>query len=372
MSEAATKPLAKYLQLRDILKKDIVEGVYPQGSKLPTCRELTTMLGASYLTITNALRELEQDGYVRRLHGKGIFVKKVSPEPGRKTRKVGYFVKVKVSLFAHFFTEVLEGLNRLPIYNVPVNMPAASVSTTLAENELWMDDVFHNSFNSLVILGDRHFPFKTLMRYRNEAEQINFIFIDNSSLSFPMANRILVDFEKVGYTAATHFLNAGHKKLAVLSLSQLEEMYCRQMGVKKHDHGQQILDGIEQAYNESNVDFFSNVRVINDSNIPPDDERCREELKSCFEQGFTAFFAVGDSRAQKVYALAEDYNMTIGHDLAVLGLYNTPWCEIFKPALSSISMNETEIGRITAQAIREEWHGKTVMVEPKLIIRDSC
>jgi DNA-binding LacI/PurR family transcriptional regulator len=41
------------------------------------------------------------------------------------------------------------------------------------------------------------------------------------------------------------------------------------------------------------------------------------------------------------------------------------------PALSSISVNEAEIGRITAQAIKENWQGETIIVEPELIVRKS-
>lgn len=371
MSEGIIKSQAKYSRLRDILKNDIIKGVYPQGSKLPTCRELTTLLGASYMTISSALRALEEDGYVRRLHGKGIFVKKIPARQAQKTINVGYFVNVKVSVFGRFFTSVLSHLEKLPIYNVPVSMPPASTSTTLAENESWMDIVFHNKFDSLVIFGDRHFPFKTLQLYQNEIEQINFIFFDNSGAPFPNANRILVDSEKAGYLAAMHFLNDGHCKLAVLSLSKLEEMYCRQMGIKNHDHAQEFIDGIESAYNEYGVDFFENVKIVSDSQNSVDDERCINELTSCFEQGFTAFLAVGDSRARKIYDLADKFNMVVGRDLAVIGMYNTSMCDMFTPKLSSISLNETKIGEITAQAIRENWRSKTVLVEPELVIRNS-
>ena len=371
MPEGIVKSQAKYSRLRDILKKDIIKGVYPQGSKLPTCRELTGILGASYMTISNALRALEEDGYVRRLHGKGIFVKKIPVQQSQRTINVGYFVNVKVSVFSRFFTSVLSNLERLPIYNVPVSMPSASVSTTLAENESWMDIVFHNKFNSIVIFGDRHFPFKTLMRYKNEVEQINFIFFDNSSIPFPDANRILVDTKKAGYLAARHFLNSGNCRLSVLSVSKLEDMYCRQMGIKKHDHAQELIDGIESAYNEHGIDFFENVRIVNDSRGSAGKERCINELTSCFEEGFTAFLAVGDSRVYKVYDLAAKFNMKIGRDLKVLGMYNTPMCNVLKPKLSSISINETKVGEMTAQAVRENWRGKKVLIEPELIIRNS-
>ena len=68
------KTIPKYLQLSARLKKDIREGIYQRGGQLPTARELTTLLGVSYLTVSNVLQALEKEGYVKRIHGKGTFV----------------------------------------------------------------------------------------------------------------------------------------------------------------------------------------------------------------------------------------------------------------------------------------------------------
>ena len=101
-----SKPSAKYLQLCNRLKDDISKGVYPGGSKLPPCRELTKLLGASYVTINNVVRKLEDDGFVRRQHGKGIYVKSQIRTKAENTVKIGYMVDVKVSIFSHFFVKV--------------------------------------------------------------------------------------------------------------------------------------------------------------------------------------------------------------------------------------------------------------------------
>ena len=366
-----SKSSAKYLQLCNRLKDDIENGVYPGGSKLPPCRELTKLLGASYVTINNAVRKLEDDGFVLRQHGKGIYVKSRIRNKAENTVKIGYMVDVKVSIFSHFFVELLDGLKRQAYYNIPVNMPAASVETTLEENEKWLEEVFLNHFDRLVILGDRHFPFKSLTRYRNEFKQINFIFIDDTNMAYPAANRILIDFEEAGYLAARRFLETGHRKLAILSVSKLNDIYRRQMGLIEHDHSQILLDGMERAYGESGEDFYSNVRIVNDVSSKLDEERCMSDLRACFEHGYTAFYAFGDTRARKIYSLAEELGLEVGNDISVIGFYDLPWCEMSAPKLTSISVNEVEIGRLTAQAIKENWSGRTVLVKPSLHIRQS-
>ncbi len=67
------KPL--YLQIKEILEKDIHKDVYPKGSKLPSEKELCEKFGVSRITIRQALELLESKGLTSSVHGKGTFVK---------------------------------------------------------------------------------------------------------------------------------------------------------------------------------------------------------------------------------------------------------------------------------------------------------
>lgn len=63
-----------YLQLVDDLIEKIENKVYKEGEKLPSERELCDMYKMSRITVRNALQELDRDGYIYKLHGKGTFV----------------------------------------------------------------------------------------------------------------------------------------------------------------------------------------------------------------------------------------------------------------------------------------------------------
>lgn len=67
------KPL-KYQQLKQQLQRQIEEKQYPYGQCLPTERELCDMLDASRMTLRKAISELEDEGYLYRVQGKGTFV----------------------------------------------------------------------------------------------------------------------------------------------------------------------------------------------------------------------------------------------------------------------------------------------------------
>jgi GntR family transcriptional regulator len=63
-----------YLQVIDRLKSDIELGKYKEGEKLPSEFTLSKSLGISRATLREALRILEDEGFVTRRHGVGTFV----------------------------------------------------------------------------------------------------------------------------------------------------------------------------------------------------------------------------------------------------------------------------------------------------------
>ena len=60
-----------YLQIRDRLLSDIAAGVFQNGSFIPTERELSELFTVSRKTIRSALAELEEQGVLTRVQGRG-------------------------------------------------------------------------------------------------------------------------------------------------------------------------------------------------------------------------------------------------------------------------------------------------------------
>ena len=63
-----------YTQIVDGLRSQIRAGILQQGDKLPSVRELASQLAINPNTIQRAYRELEMNGYVATVPGKGCFV----------------------------------------------------------------------------------------------------------------------------------------------------------------------------------------------------------------------------------------------------------------------------------------------------------
>ena len=66
-----TRPI--YEQIKDQFRRMIMTGGIAQGEKLPSVRELATQLAINPNTIQRAYRELEQEGWLTSVAGKGSF-----------------------------------------------------------------------------------------------------------------------------------------------------------------------------------------------------------------------------------------------------------------------------------------------------------
>ncbi|MCJ0930055.1 GntR family transcriptional regulator [Virgibacillus halodenitrificans] len=118
-----------YLQLMDELIRKINNKTYQENEKLPSERELCEIYDLSRITVRQALQELEREGYIYKLHGKGTFI-------SSKT----YNQKL-VQLYS--FTEQMKMLGKKPTTKV-ITFQQIPVDDRLAEKmELQpMDEVF--------------------------------------------------------------------------------------------------------------------------------------------------------------------------------------------------------------------------------------
>lgn len=63
-----------WLQLRHRLVYLIESGIFEEGERLPTVRELSVSLGINYNTVSKVYQDIERDGYINSMRGRGTFV----------------------------------------------------------------------------------------------------------------------------------------------------------------------------------------------------------------------------------------------------------------------------------------------------------
>ncbi|WP_050607790.1 GntR family transcriptional regulator [Clostridium niameyense] len=67
-----------YQQIYEQIKEEILSGNISEGQLLPSIRHLSRELKVSVITTTRAYTDLENDGYIMIVQGKGCYVKEIN------------------------------------------------------------------------------------------------------------------------------------------------------------------------------------------------------------------------------------------------------------------------------------------------------
>jgi GntR family transcriptional regulator len=111
-------PIPLYQQIKDTLRTGILDGQYPPHSRMPSESELQEMFEVSRITIRQALGDLQKEGLIFKVHGKGSFVSQ--PKTFQNITSLQGFAEAMSS-------EGYEIINRVVSFSfVPANAEVAS------------------------------------------------------------------------------------------------------------------------------------------------------------------------------------------------------------------------------------------------------
>lgn len=97
-----------YAQIREQLKEQILNGQIPEGTTLPSIRQLAKEVGVSVITTTRAYSELETEGFIATMQGKGSVV---LPTDNSLLREQ-YFLRIEEGLSTAIETAKAMGMSR--------------------------------------------------------------------------------------------------------------------------------------------------------------------------------------------------------------------------------------------------------------------
>jgi GntR family transcriptional regulator len=69
-----------YEQIKEQIKAAILSGTLPENEPLPSIRQLARDLQVSVMTTTRAYGDLEYEGFVQTIPGKGCYIKKINQD----------------------------------------------------------------------------------------------------------------------------------------------------------------------------------------------------------------------------------------------------------------------------------------------------
>ena len=103
-----------YEQIKEQIKSSVLSGELPENELLPSIRQLARDLKVSVITTTRAYGDLEFEGFIHSVPGKGYYVKKIDGDLLRSQ----YLSEIKTALIEAVQKSRLAGLTASDLHNL--------------------------------------------------------------------------------------------------------------------------------------------------------------------------------------------------------------------------------------------------------------
>ncbi len=199
-------PTPKYLQARDLLVDAIRTRVLPPGSKLPSTKEISSLVNISLITAHRALSELARTGLVRREIGRGTFVSD-DLENGERlaTISIALMLQRDINLDDYYHSTIINSLRR-------------AAEGDRGRVEFFFHDRYDLRDHGRAHLGAIciHPPVESQAEIERLGQQFPTVLLGGS---FPATRLAKIDCDNFdgARQAVRHLLDLGHRRFIVLS-----------------------------------------------------------------------------------------------------------------------------------------------------------
>jgi LacI family transcriptional regulator len=182
-------------------------------------------------------------------------------------------------------------------------------------------------------------------------------------LSGKRSGYIMSDNSKISQKVVEHFYLQGYKDIGFIGAA--EEILISRL---REDSFKTALTNYGLTVNPNwmirGTDFYENSgylcmkRLIEGGNLP------------------RAIFAASDLLAIGAIRALKEHGFRIPHDVAIIGCDDMDACKYMDPPLTTVRQDKEKIGILAAlmlfDLINNQLHSSSVLVEPELIVRQSC
>ncbi len=348
------------------VRRDIREGLYAPGQRIPAEVDLARELGVSRGTVRHALRVLLNDGVIQTVAGRGSFV----PDAISR-RSAGLIGMILPSVVRARNPELISGAEET------VRQAGYSLVLGISGDDRWLETeqiqrIVSQGASGLIVyavdgpldvpalrrLIDRGFPIVLIDRYFPDLA-VDAVTMDNIS---------------GGFLAVQHLAQRGYRRIGYIGTDNLDTSSIFER-----------MAGYRWALEEFGFDLDPDLvctsvrRLLAWPPREPDKERHNEQVLRAFlsrPDRPEAVFVCNDYVAFEVVQVAEELRLRIPEDLAIVGFDNVAYTDYFGVPLTTVEQPRQEIGATAATLLMERIAGRRtrlgrVVVSTRLIVRRS-
>ncbi len=354
---------AKYEIVEDGVKEKILAGTYAIGDKLPTETELMNEYNVSRYTVRRAIGDLENEDFVYRIQGGGMYVNDWQTAQANKNNSNRMIGVIATHIANYIFPSIISGADQI---------------------------ISDNGFS--ILLANTHNDPKLERRSLTTMLQSNVagLIIEPTQSTIPTSNRDLYDkIAELGLPVV--FINATYDlpglsapsvttndegAMAKLTNYLIDQGHERILGVFQVDDVQGVnrMNGFIKAYQEHAAIALKSNIIMYQSMDPIKQILAKVEHAVKSNSRPTAIVCYNDQLAIRVIDMVKSLNLSIPDDISITGFDDYNVVRYIDPAITTMSHEKERMGHDAAQLLINlisKKPAKSIVYDPEMIVRSS-
>ncbi len=356
----------KHDEIYDELLREIVQGRWKEGEKLPTERDLSESYGVSRPTIGRVLNRLRAAGYVQRSVGAGTFLTKPQDKDASSSKTFGLFVPglgrgeifepicARIAELSHAFNFSLTW-GSIPL-DQDENHEELLRMTAQRFIDNGIDGVFYQPVEREPGLVNKNLKIVSMF----ENAKIPIVLLDSDFVTYPERSRhdlVGIDNVQAALVLCNHFLEIKRDRVDFLWQPNTAGTFALRLIGYREALGRAGIEPSRKFEHEG-------------------DPRDRAFVKNLIEDGARDIVCVNDETAVLLMKSLDDLGFAVPSDVRIAGFDDLKFARLARVALTTMHQPCHAIGELALSAMLERVSNpalpaRTITVPATLQVRES-
>ncbi|MCZ8516135.1 GntR family transcriptional regulator [Paenibacillus filicis] len=355
------KQLKKYQVIKQEIKSWILSGKFKVHEQLTTEVELAQLFDTSRQTVRQALGELENEGCLYRVQGKGTFVGNLVNQSQKNTRNIGLITN---HLFSNIFPNIVQGAETV-LRRKDYGLFLMSTNNDYSKERECLESCLMKPLQGLIIEPSLSALPNPNLDYFLSLEERGIPYVMTNA-NYPQigAPALVLDDEKGSFLAVEHLVGLGHKRIAGIFHRQVLQGVGRMRGfinALKH-FGVPVRSQLIGMFNYLEKQEQPSFLLRSMMQLPSHDRP-------------TALVCFNDEAAVSLLDTVREMGISIPEDLSIVGFDDSTLATATEVKFTCVVHPKEEMGRLAAEilidSIEKNSRPNGFVFEPKLIVRQS-
>lgn len=355
--------ITKYRMVMQILQREIEQGVWRPGQKLPPEHTLAKQYEMSRHTVRKALSLLERAGYIEIRQGKGAFCREYQKQ--KKQTKIIGIILTYVS--DYIFPALIRGIETVCAER-GYGLLLQATGNDPKKEEKALQEMLEKGVDGLLIEPSKSALFCNHLAWYERLEQasIPYVFLQGQYDACLGKSHILLDDCQGGYLLTSYLLQLHHQ--TIIGIFKADDS----QGIQRHKGYVRALQQFQKPYDPDHVIWFH----TEDAERKPIFQL--EQLLQKQNEQIDGIVCYNDQMALQVLQFLKSIGKKVPEELSVTGYDNAFFAQDQMYHLTTIAHPKEQLGQEAAKLLFQKIDGTmqgrevTKRLPVQLMIRGSC